>query len=106
MVRAEVINIIRKYLDELAAKGIYISRCFLYGSYAKGTANENSDIDIMLISPLFDSDKEKYMSAIWLSPIRTENRIEPLTIGEQRFLTDDMSPIIEVVRQEGIEIAA
>lgn len=106
MVSAKVINIVREYLQELSEKGIYISRCFIYGSQVKNTATEESDIDVMLVSPLFDKSAEKYWPALWLSDIRTDNKIEPLAIGEKRFLTDDMSPIIEVVRQEGIEIAA
>jgi uncharacterized protein len=106
MVNAEVINIVKEYLNELSEKGIFISKCFLYGSQARNTANEESDIDIMLISPLFDQNADQYMPDIWLSAIRTNYRIEPLTVGEKRFQTDDMSPIIEVVRQEGIEIAA
>jgi predicted nucleotidyltransferase len=106
MVSTKIIEIIKLYLNELSEKRIYISKCFLYGSHAKGSASESSDINIMLVSPLFDIGKEKYLPAIWLSNIRTNHRIEPLVIGEQRFLTDDISPIIEVVRQEGIEIAA
>jgi len=37
---------------------------------------------------------------------RSENHIEPFIVGEKRFLTDDISPIIGIVKQEGIEIAA
>ncbi|MGE5432954.1 MAG: nucleotidyltransferase domain-containing protein [Syntrophomonadaceae bacterium] len=106
MVNAEVVNIVKEYLHELSDKGVLISRCFLYGSQARGTANEDSDIDIILISPLFDENVEMYWPALWLSDIRTDNRIEPLAVGEKRFQTDDMSPILEVVRQEGLEIAA
>ncbi len=104
MVNAKVIKIVKEYLDELAAKGIEIKKAFLYGSQANGTASPDSDIDLMLVSPLFDSETDKYMPAIWLSKIRTENRIEPLAIGEKRFIEDDVSPIIEIVRQEGIQI--
>ncbi|MGE5499032.1 MAG: nucleotidyltransferase domain-containing protein [Syntrophothermus sp.] len=106
MVNAAVINIVREYLHELSEKGVFISRCFLYGSQARNTATKDSDIDLMLVSPLFDEDGEKYWPALWLSDIRTDNRIEPLAVGEKRFLTDNISPIIEIVRQEGIEIAA
>lgn len=106
MVNDDVVKIVKEYLNELSDKGVYISRCFLYGSHARNTATEDSDIDLMLVSPLFDQNVERFWPALWLSDIRTENRIEPLAVGENRFQTDDMSPIIEVVRQEGIEIAA
>ena len=106
MVNAEIVNIIKSYLNELSDKGITISKAYLFGSHINNSANENSDIDLMLISPLFDVEIDKYLPAIWLSSIRTDNRIEPITIGEARFRTDDSSPIIAVVKQEGVEIAA
>lgn len=106
MASAEIVNIVREYLRELSEKGVFISRCFLYGSQARNTAAEDSDIDVMLVSPLFDGNTDQYMPAIWLSTVRTNNRIEPIAVGEKRFQTDDISPIIEVVRQEGIEIDA
>ena len=46
------------------------------------------------------------MPAIWLSKNRTDNKIEPVAVGEKRFIEDTISPLIEIVRQEGIEIAA
>ena len=104
MVNPKVLSIVKEYLDELAAKGIEIKKAFIYGSHASGTASAESDIDLMLISSLFDSETDKYMPAIWLSKIRTENRIEPIAVGEKRFIEDDVSPIIEIVRQEGIEV--
>ena len=42
-----------------------ISKVFLFGSYAKGTANENSDIDLLI-------EKGKPMSLLKLSGMRQE----------------------------------
>lgn len=106
MVNSEVLKVVKEYLQELSLNGVFISKAFLYGSQTKGTATKESDIDLMLISPSFDEDLDKYLPSIWLSKKRTENRIEPIAVGEKRFLSDDSSPIIGIVRQEGIEIAA
>lgn len=106
MVTREIIEIIRTYLCELEQNGVHISRAFLYGSQARGAATTESDIDLMLVSPLFDSEYYEYLPAIWFSDFRTEHRIEPFIVGEKRFLTDDTSPIIGIVKKEGIEIAA
>ncbi len=106
MVDPKVIKVVKEYLDELAFKGIKIKKAFIYGSQVNGTASHESDIDLMLVSPLFDTETDKYMPAIWLSKIRTENRIEPIAVGEKRFIEDDVSPLIEIVRQEGVEITA
>ncbi len=105
MVDAKVINIVKEYLKELMQKNIIIKKAFIYGSQANGTANAGSDIDLMVISPLFDDNNDKYIPALWLSKIRTDNRIEPVAVGEKRFWEDDVSPLIEIVRREGVEVS-
>ena len=42
-------KIINNYIAKLKGK-ISIEKAILYGSYARGTANENSDIDLLIIS--------------------------------------------------------
>lgn len=106
MVDSKVIEIVKKYLDILTKEGIFISKAYIYGSHAKGTATEESDIDLMLVSPLFDENTDRYAPILWLSTRKASYKIEPIAIGQKRFQTDDISPLIEIVRQEGIEIAA
>ncbi|MFH1052632.1 MAG: nucleotidyltransferase domain-containing protein [bacterium] len=103
MVEESVINIVKKYILELQEKGLYFKKVILYGSHAKGTAKTDSDIDIMLVSKLFDDDKKKYYPIVWLSKIRTENRIEPYLISEKAFNTA-FSPLIDAAKYEGYEI--
>ena len=106
MVDAKIINLVKKYLNVLSLEGIIISKAYLYGSQANGTATEDSDIDLMLVSPMFDEGTDKYAPALWLSTRYVSYKIEPIAVGEKRFQTDEVSPLIETVRQEGIEIAA
>ncbi len=106
MVDRKVIEIVKTYIRELESKGVTISKAYLYGSQARGEAGPESDIDVMLVSPLFDGDYRPYLVAVWWSDYRSENKIEPFIVGEKRFETDDMSPIIGIVKEEGIEIAA
>jgi hypothetical protein len=44
------------------------------------------------------------LSKPWLYTTQIDHRIEPIAVGLKKFLTDDVSPILEIVRQEGIEI--
>lgn len=46
-------QIIEKYKKELKKSGINAERIMLYGSYAKGTPHEESDIDLIIISDDF-----------------------------------------------------
>lgn len=46
-------DIIRRYCEELARVGIRVTQVFLFGSHAKGTAHEWSDVDLIVVSPDF-----------------------------------------------------
>ena len=104
MSQADVINIVRAYLVILKQAGINIDKAYLYGSYARDEANIDSDIDLLLVSSQFDTDDDYVLAKPWLYTNRVDYRIEPLSIGLKKFTSDDTSPIIEVVRQTGIEI--
>jgi len=106
MVDKKIIDIVKKYLNILSQEGIEISKAYIYGSQVHGTATEESDIDLMLVSPIFDENTDKYAPVLWLSTRKASYKIEPIAVGQKRFLSDDRSPLIEIVRQEGIEIAA
>jgi len=104
MVQQEAINIVKQYIRNLKNDGIPIKLAYLYGSYARNEATEDSDIDVLLVSDIFDTDDDYILSKPWSPKYRVDFRIEPLAVGLKRFQTDDVSPILELVRQEGIEV--
>ena len=104
MVDQNVINIVKEYLRLLAAEGIDIKKAILFGSYAKGTAKKESDIDLMLVSSLFDKNNDDCIGRLWRLTKISNYKIEPIAVGEKRFIEDDISPIVEIARREGIEI--
>jgi hypothetical protein len=61
-------------------------------------------IDVLLVSGIFDTDDDIILSIPWLYASKVDHRIEPLAVGKKRFMTDDISPVLEAVRQGGIEI--
>ena len=50
------LNEILEEVKEKVVQNFSTDAIVLFGSYAKGTANENSDIDIAVVSPDFDYD--------------------------------------------------
>jgi len=104
MSQNDAINIARAYLKILKQAGITIDKAFLYGSFARNEATADSDIDLMLVSTMFDTDDDYVLAQPWIYSARVDPRIEPISIGFHRFDHDDTSPIIELVRQTGIEI--
>ena len=67
MAKKQIELIVNKYVSAIMAKNIRIEKAILFGSYAKGNANKNSDIDIALISP--DFGKDYFEEAVMLKEI-------------------------------------
>ncbi len=104
MANESVINTIKNYLNNLIAHGIPAQRAVLYGSHAKGTAKARSDIDVLIISPMFDKDRWSHESELWKLTLKADPGIEPIPVGVRQFEEDDTSAIIEMARREGIVV--
>ncbi|MCF6269172.1 MAG: nucleotidyltransferase domain-containing protein [Melioribacteraceae bacterium] len=107
MVTKKVREIIRKYISELEKNGLNISKVFLYGSHAYGKPNRESDIDLLIVSPQFDNiDSGKYSAKLWLATEVVDFIIEPIGVGEKFFNSNEFSPLLDLVKAKGEEIAA
>ena len=47
------LRIIREFKNALESINIHVEQLILFGSHAVGTAREDSDIDVVVISPSF-----------------------------------------------------
>jgi uncharacterized protein len=52
-VNAKILDIIKRFILEATKYNIHIQQAVLFGSYAKGTNNEWSDIDVAIVSSDF-----------------------------------------------------
>ena len=59
MVTRSVIESVQLYLRKVNENGIPVSFGVLFGSQARGTADEQSDIDLLVISQHFDGKKDR-----------------------------------------------
>lgn len=104
MVSRNVIEEVSRYLDTLRRHGFPISKGIIYGSYARGEATPDSDIDLLVISPAFDNDPSARAGEIWRLASEVDSRIEPIPVGEKRFEEDAVSPLLEIARREGLVV--
>ncbi|MGK7932372.1 MAG: nucleotidyltransferase family protein [Microcystaceae cyanobacterium] len=78
----------------------------LYGSQARGTANQNSDIDIMVV---LKGKNSAYQEIIRMGEITTElslkynELISVFPIYEDNYLSQS-TPLLKNIHQEGIRI--
>ncbi len=94
-----------KYLQEVNGAGIQSKRGILFGSHARGTATEWSDIDLVVIAPELDYLVEsRIIDKLWELRVFTDSRIEPVPCGEKEWEEGTERPIIEIARREGIVV--
>ncbi len=107
MVESAVVSAVRQYLSVLPTVGIHASRTVLFGSFARGEADQYSDIDLVVIAPEFDAERDfDTIKNLWETTLLADNRIEPVPCGEQEWESGDGRPIIEIARREGVVIEA
>ena len=105
MADSAIVKSVQNYLNYVKKQGVPVSYGILFGSYAKNTAHEFSDIDVLVVSPQYDQpctaeDHEN----LWMYAARTDYRIEPIPVGEKQFVNDKNSMIIVIARREGQKI--
>ena len=49
LTKDDVIETVRNYAHNIEARGVQLQTVILYGSFAKGTQHEWSDIDVALV---------------------------------------------------------
>ncbi len=105
MDKAEVIELLKKYISLINSDGIAVYKAFLFGSYSTNTATEASDIDVMIVSEKYDESDDEAVGKIWKLTRLVNTKIEPFLIGKNKFISDNNSPLIEQIKTKGIELS-
>ena len=95
---------VNKFLQLLRQQGFNISRAILFGSYAKGKANADSDIDIAVVSPQFGKDITEEMMMLRKIALKVDSHIEPVPLRPDD-LDDNFSTLAQEIKRYGIDIA-
>lgn len=105
MAKAEVIELLEKYILILNSNGIGVYKAFLFGSYSTNTENDASDIDVLIVSEKYDEQDDEAVGKIWKLTRLVSTKIEPFLIGKSKFISNDNSPLIEQIKTKGIELS-
>ena len=101
-----VLSVVRAYLTRVAAAGIPVTGAVLFGSWARGEQTEDSDIDVLVLSPVFDQGKDRAtVDDLWRLAWRIDSRLEPFAVGTREWDTDRASPLLAVAHREGVAVA-
>ena len=103
MVDPTVVSSVQQYLRNLVQQGIAARLGVVFGSYAKGKPDAWSDIDVLVVAPIFDGIvSRETINHLWRVAARTDSRIEPIPCGQIQWIEDVTSPIVEIARREGV----
>ncbi len=103
MSRSEVEKIVKNYKRALKKAGYPFSAVYLFGSYAKGDAREESDIDIAVLSDKLRKNWNKNEEILWKLGADVDLRIEPVGFTPEDF-ENSVDPIVREVRENGIKV--
>ena len=95
---AHIIDKLRRFIERSIQSGVALQEAYLFGSYAKGTATEGSDIDIAIIT----SRGKKDADLLWMLRRPIDVLIEPVVFSPDRF--SDESPLAWEIKKHGIQI--
>lgn len=102
-INKEIANIVDKYIT-IVKENYDVLAIILFGSYAKGTEHEDSDIDIAIITDDVKTDKFDEEVKLTLLRRKIDNRIEPHIISINDYENDE-TPFIVEVKNTGIKVA-
>jgi predicted nucleotidyltransferase len=100
--RDDIIAKVKDYqlLVKQSAFPMPIEAVYLFGSYAKGTAHKDSDIDVALVVNQFEGDFFEIIPPIWGLTRKVDTRIEPVVIARDT----DYAGFLDEIQHTGVLI--
>ena len=101
----KIVESVNAYVS-LLRKEIPIAAVYVFGSHAKDSAHEDSDIDVAVISPSFGSDPVRdgswLQNKLWDAPSKNID-----VIGySPAFFEHENSPLIHEIKKSGIVLVS
>ena len=99
LTRDEAIALVRRYKEVISPRFAVEPKVMMFGSYSKGYANPDSDIDVAVIVPTYGDRKHELSMALWRDVRSISFLIEPVLMAEDRW-----SPLYDDVMRTGINV--
>ena len=99
LTREEALALVRRYKQVIAPRFDLEPKVMMFGSYSKGYANPDSDIDVAVIVPTYGNRKLEISKLLWHDVDQVSFLIEPVLMAEDRW-----SPLYDDVMRTGINV--
>ena len=84
LTRDEALELVRQYKRVISARFDVEPKVMMFGSYSKGYANPDSDIDVAVIVPTYGDRKFEISKKLWYDVDKVSFLIEPVLMAEDR----------------------
>ena len=101
MDKKEAVRIIKKFAIALKQHAISVDYVILYGSYVRGKARPDSDIDVAIVSKDFGKDRVEEGMTLFRIAGEIDSRLEPVPISLSAYEKDTWIPLIYEIREKG-----
>jgi predicted nucleotidyltransferase len=95
----QVLEFVREFKRVITPRYSVEPKVYLYGSYAKGSANPDSDIDVAVIVPSIGDNWLEWSKSQWHDTRSVSTLIEPVLLEECH-----PSPLYDDVMRTGIAV--
>jgi len=99
LTRDEALGLVRRYKQVIRPHFDQEPRVLMFGSYSKGYANPDSDIDVAVIVPTYGNRKLEISKLLWHDVRDISFLIEPVLMAEDRW-----SPLYDDVMRTGVPV--
>ena len=99
LTRDEALALVRQYKQVIKPRFNVEPRVMMFGSYSKGYAHPDSDIDVAVIVPTYGDSKFEISKQLWRDVDKVSFLIEPVLMAEDRW-----SPLYDDVMHTGIAV--
>ena len=101
MDKKHIIKIVKQYLNHLIDNDFDIKTAFIFGSFAKGTFHEDSDVDLAIVLNKLSNSFEMEVKSMTLRR-KSETIVEPHLFDQKDF--NSANPFANEILNSGFEI--
>jgi len=104
--KVKIVDMLRRYLKDV--EGVcHVEKAIVFGSWAKGKAGENSDIDMAIFSrSVTDESRLEVMARVIALITKYKIDIQPVVFCYDDYFNEENDFISNEVRKNGFELRA
>ena len=99
----KIVSVVNKFIAHIKDRGIPVKKTVIFGSWAKGKANNESDIDVCLVSSVFGKDEIAELQFLLKETRFVDDRLEPIPVSLIDF-QNTSNPLIAEIKKTGLVI--